>query len=139
MSPEQIFKDLGIEPIRAVEYMGYLDLSTDELAIPQRYAKFEAVLHYLKAFPEDTQKFLIKKATYNKTADKLNCMFEYTHLLIDKKHYENERTKIKEQKSAITASAGMTDLKELFEIGRKEYEIESKLQLNREEIELYHR
>lgn len=135
MSHEQIFNDLGIDPIRAVEFMGYLDLSVDDMGVPQRYSKFEAVLHYLKSFPDDTQRFLIKKATYNKTADKLNCMFEYVHLLKEKAFYESEGAKLEEQRTAIESSG---DLEKQWEHAKMEAINNQKIQSLQSEIEIYH-
>jgi hypothetical protein len=135
MQNEQLLKELGISPLLAVDLLYHLDLNIDDINIPQNFVKLQSVIDFLKGYPEDTQRFLIKKATMGKQ-DKLKCMYEYSLILKDKKRYEDISEKIQKEKSAVELSG---DLSKLNELEQRETEVETRLKLIAEEIEIYHK
>lgn len=135
MNTEQIFQELGLNPIMAVTLMENLDLTAEHLNDPYVFNKLQTVIDFLKDYPEDTQRFLLRKATFGKQ-DKLKVFHEYTHLLKEKKYREEVAEKLKTEKSAVEAT---NDPFKIAEIDVKEKENLSKIQSLREEIEIYHK
>lgn len=88
MNVETIFNDLGINAIKASEMLEMFGLTVDDIGIPQNFTKLQSVIKYLSQYPDDTQRFLINKATRGKAVDKLSHMFEYTLILKDKSTHE---------------------------------------------------
>lgn len=101
MDREAIFQDLNIDVITGVQVLDMLDVTTDELVIPQRFSRLKSVINFLKQFPEDTQRLLINKSVRSKAVDKLNHFFEYTVLLKQKGEYEEMLKNIENEKSVI--------------------------------------
>jgi len=98
---EALFNDLGINAILGSQLIEWLNLSIDEINIPSRFSKLQNVIDYLKQFPDDTQRFIVNKATRGKMVDKLDHLNEYTHLLQKRESVNSELEKIKSERSAI--------------------------------------
>lgn len=129
MRNEQLITELGINPILAVTIMENLDLSTDDINIPQNFAKLQHVINFLKDYSEDAQRFIIRKATFGKQ-NKLKCMDEYCDLLKEKSSLESNLEKIKKEQSAVGISGHFM---------QQEVEINNRLNALKEEIEIYHK
>lgn len=134
MNPESTLAQLGITPMNAVMLMETLGVGMDELVSPQRMAKLQAVIDFFKQFPEDTQRFMINKAVRGKTVDKLDHMFEYVHLLEDKMNNESLLDGIIKEKSMID---GSNDVFRMQEVAQRESEVLNKIDLLKQEIEIY--
>lgn len=132
---ESLFNELGISPLLATKIMYDFDLLPEHLSDPIVFSKLQSIVDFLKQYPEDTQRFLIKKATLNKQ-DKLKVMHEYTKLLSDRLLHEKIAKELEKEKSVIGFTNDMNKIKEIFD---KETQNNNKLQFLREEIELYHK
>ena len=132
---ESLFNELGISPLLATKIMYDFDLLPEHLNDPIVFSKLQSIVDFLKQYPEDTQRFLIKKATLNKQ-DKLKVMHEYTKLLSDRLLHEKIAKELEKEKSVIGFTNDMNKIKEIFD---KETQNNNKLQFLREEIELYHK
>ena len=132
MNVETVFNDLGVNAIKASEMLDMFGLSVEELNIPQVFTKLQSVIGYLSQFPEDTQRFLINKATRGKMIDKLGHMFEYSMILKEKEANE----KLLEQKTKEISALGMLDSSFLQE---EKKGIEVKLNLLHEELEVFNK
>lgn len=84
MEVASAFSDLGVDAVTGTLLMESLGLSPDELKSPERFHKLKATIEFLKDYSEDTQRFLINKATRGKLVDKLDHMFGYTNILKEK-------------------------------------------------------
>jgi hypothetical protein len=127
-----MFQDLGVNALTGVNLLEWLDVAPEELAFPQRFSKLQAVIEFLNPFPEDTQRFLINKATLGKQVDKLEHMFEYTALLQRKYGYEQSLKKIEHEKSVLGFDPSLMDEVQLREDG-----VKKDLDLLLAEIRLY--
>lgn len=107
MNAETIFNDLGTNAVKASEIMDILGITIDDIGIPQTFTKLQSVIKYLSQYPDDTQRFLINKATRGKPIDKLSHMFEYTLILKDKEQYD----KLLEQKNKELSVIGNDSIK----------------------------
>ena len=128
------FQELGISAVLGTELLDTLGLSTDDIQIPQRFSKFQSVIHFLKQFPEDTQRFLINKATRGKTVDKLEHFYDYTNLLREKAEYEKVLDRLEKDFSVIEMS---DDLLHITEVQVKLSDTKQKLGILKEEQEIY--
>lgn len=132
---QETFNDLGTNAIVATNLMNLLGLYPDDLSDPQRFARFQVVIDYLKQFPEDTQRFLITKATRGKLVDKLDHVFEYTNLLKEK--YAQEQT-LEDMKKELSVLEATHDPK-FFILSQQKEEMESQIGRTLEEISCYER
>lgn len=128
---ETNFNDLGINAIQGVELLGSLGLTTDDLEFPQVFSKLQSVVKYLSNFPEDTQRFLINKATRGKMVDKLGHMFEYTQILKEKERYEREMESAIQELSALGVN---NDFGKVSELEVKKGVIGQRLDMLKEEL-----
>lgn len=135
MNIESAFNDLGVNAIKATEMLESLGISVHELNIPSVFIKLQSVVDYLKNFPEDTQRFLINKATRGKTIDKLSHMFEYTMILKEKEFNEKELEKTSKEISAV----GFNDVPKMNELSEKKNQINTKLTSLHEELEVFNK
>lgn len=135
MNIEQIFNQIGISPLRAVDLMESLDISVDHLGDPYIISKLESIIKFMKNYDDDSQRFLIKKATFGKQ-DKLKVMTEYIRLIDQKNFFEKSAKEIEIEKSNLKDS---DDLLKVREIQEREAKNNAKLSLLKEEIELYHK
>jgi hypothetical protein len=133
-NPEQLFNDLNVDVITGVELMEALNIGVDEIGFPQRFHRLQEVVGYLKQFPIDTQRYLIRKACYGKQVDKLDHMFEYTNLLKNKYEIEQNLGKIKAEKSAVG-----NDMGKAIAIAQVEKETEEHLARVNDEVQIYER
>lgn len=101
ISPEQSFNDLGIDAITGTQMMDWLSLSKIDLGDPTRFSRLKEIIDYFKQFPEDTQRFLIVRATRNKTVDRLTHVWEYAQLLNRRKGYEDMLQLIEKERSVL--------------------------------------
>lgn len=136
MNIERSFEDLGIDAVTGVRLMDVLNVSPHELALPQRFSRLSTIIDYLKLFSEDTQRFLINKATRGKPIDKLDHMFEYVDLLKQKTHYDQVLEDAKAKVSALEMSG---DSSELSQAQVDKEVAEQSLRAICEEIILYER
>ena len=134
MNTERVFEDLGIDAITGVEIMDQLSIVPDELQSPRRFAQLKEVINYLKQFPQDTQRFLINKATRGKLVDKLQHLHEYTHLLTRKSFYEQELEKLSKERSAVEQAGDPILLKD---IATRDMANREQLNFIQEEIGIY--
>lgn len=135
MNIEQIFNQIGINPVRAVWLMETLDLNTDNLSDPKVISRLEDIVSFMKNYDEDSQNFFIKKAVFGKQ-DKLKVLTEYIKLVEQKKIYEKISEEIENSKDEVFSS---NDEFKIREIQNKESANNAKLSLLKEEIELYHK
>lgn len=134
MDIERKFNDLNIDAITGVRLLELLDLSADELALPQRFNQFKDVISYLKQFPEDTQRFIVNKSTRSKAVDKLSHIFEYINILKEKEYTEGLFENTKKEKSVLETS---TDEFEKQEVEDRYKELETKINTLKDELFLY--
>ncbi len=134
MNPERAFEDLGIDAVTGVSVMEMLGVSTDELSIPQRFSRLKEVINYFKQFPEDTQRFLIRKATAGKLVDKLDHLYEYTHLLQRKSHYEETLKGLDKERSAIETTGDEVLLRD---VAQRSLDNSQQLDFIKQEIGIY--
>lgn len=138
MNTDQLFQELGINPLIATKLMGYLDLNTGDLNDPFNFSKIQDVVDFLKQYPEDDQRFMIRKVTIGKQ-DKLKVMHEYTQILKDKAFHENTIAKIREEKRNMAFQEGGPDLEKVKSLDEQEVYSKSKLNQVKEELEFYHK
>lgn len=131
---DQKLNDLGIDAITGISLMDQLDMNPDDLAIPQRFSRLKEVIGFFKQFPEDTQRFLITKATRGKAVDKLNHIFEYTKLLTKRSEYEDILQGIDKEKSAL---GFMIDPIKAQAIAERSVETRTSLEMVSDEIKVY--
>lgn len=131
---ETAFNELGVDAITGVELMDWLGVSSFDFSDSSRFSKFHTVIDYLKGFPTDTRRFLVRRATNNKNVDKLQHMWEYTELLKNKRSIEESLEKIRIESSALGS-----DSDPVIRMAHAQKEIESKDALNKvsTEIRLY--
>lgn len=134
VNAETIFNDLGINALVASEMLGMFDLTVDDLNIPETFTKLQSVINYINKFPEDTQRFLINKATRGKNVDKLDHMFRYTLILKDKEINEKLLDNTSKEISAISNGG---DIKKVTELQTKKSVIETNIKLLNEEMEIF--
>jgi len=135
MNNSQLFNDLGISPISAISIMESLDLSTEDLSFPQNFVKLKHVIDFLKDYSEDTQRFLIRKATLNKQ-NKLKCMDEYCDLLSKIKDNDSILGKIKDELEVVLIS---NDEDKIKEVKLREEAAYKQSRFLRDEIAIYHK
>jgi hypothetical protein len=133
LNTQEIFNDLGVNAIVATNLMDLLGLYPNDFYDPQRFSRFQVVVDYLKQFPDDTQRFIITKATRGKLVDKLDHVFEYTNLLKQKFAQEEALENIKKEISVLEATGDpkieMTRL--------QEEEMDRQIERTLEEIKIY--
>lgn len=134
MNIEEKINDLGVNAITGVRLLELLDISTDELQIPQRFSKIQDIIKFLSQYSEDTQQFLINKATRGKQVDKLQHFHEYIHLLKKKAEINDILDKVLDEKNIIEATG---DTNKLQEIANKEVELRMQSDNIGAEIRLY--
>jgi hypothetical protein len=131
---ETAFDDAGVNAIVGVKFLDLLGLSNGDLQIPGRFSRFQDVISYMKKFPEDTQRFLVTKATRGKMVDKLNHVWEYVNLLKEKEGLDRELAITQEKISGLD---GMGDLNQLQDEIALESELMSKVESLKAEIKIY--
>lgn len=136
MNIETALGDLGVDAVTGVLLLDLLDMTPMELEAPQRFQRLKVVIDYLKQFPEDTQRFLVAKATRGKMVDRLNHMYEYVHLLSKKDSLEKSIADIDKERSAVELS---NDPLLQTEVARRSLEVRTALDHIKEEISLYER
>lgn len=136
MNPEAAFGDLGIDAVTGTLFLDLLDMSPDEFASPERFSKLRSVIDYLKQFPEDTQRFLVTKATRGKYVDRLDHMFEYTSLLKAKEEKEKALAGL-ERESSATEHVDDPFLK--VDLAKRSIDTREALKEIKEEIAIYER
>lgn len=136
MSLESSFDQLGVDILTATRLMEILDMSPEEFQSPSRFSKLQSVISYLKQFPEDTQRFLITRATRGKNVDRLNHIYEYTSLLREKEEREQHIASIDKERSAIELSA---DPILQTEVAHRALDARQALNHVKEEIAIYER
>jgi hypothetical protein len=136
MDPESAFNDLGVNAVTGTRLMEMLDVTMTDLIDPQRFSRLRSITEFLSQFPEDTQRFLVNKATRSKNLDKLTHMFEYSELLKERAKAEESLKSCVEEMSMVL-SAG--DMDRHMELASKKPSIEKRLADVTEEIDLYHR
>ncbi len=135
MNVETAINDLGVNAVQAVTMMDLLGITPDDFINPTRFARFQVVVDYLKQFPDDTQRFLITKATRGKMVDRLDHIFEYTNLLKQKFAQEETLDSIKKELSVLEATG---DPK--IELTRHQKdEMDRQIDLITQEISIYER
>lgn len=134
MNAENAFNSAGVDPISGVQLMATLGMSNDDLIIPQRFQKFQEILSFFSKFSEDTQRFLVSKATRGKMVDKLDHIFEYTQLLKQKEGYESELRNLGMENSAVEMHG---DSMLMSELSHRAMDIRQRLSNVREEIDIY--
>lgn len=102
---EAAFNGLGIDAVTGVELMDWLGLTPVDLGNPSRFSRLQQVIDYLKQFPEDTQRYLVTRATKGKMVDKLNHMWEYTQILKNKEYVQKLIDATKKEKEALGENA----------------------------------
>jgi len=115
MNTEEKFNELGVDAVTGVQLMDWMSLSQFDIADPQRFTRLQEIIDYLKKFPSDTQRFLVRKVTGTKNVDKLQLMWEYTSLLRKKESYEKEIGEIRSEGTAIGQKGDPILLKNLAE------------------------
>ncbi len=128
--------DLGVDAITGVKVLNLLDISTDELQIPQRFSKLQDIIKFLSQYSEDTQRFLINKATRGKQLDKQQHFHEYMQLLQKKAVVNDVLDHVLDEKDIIEATGDATKLQEL---ANREVELRMQSDNLAEEINLYER
>lgn len=136
MNFESTLAHLGINAITGVRVLDLLDISTDDIQIPQNLSKVKDIIDFLKQYPEDTQRFLINKATRGKPVEKLKHFHEYTQLLQKKAELEKELEMIGDEKDIVEATG---DVAKLQEVANREVQIKMLSDTMAEEITLYER
>jgi hypothetical protein len=131
---ETTFNDLGVSAILGTQLLGWLNLSLEDLAIPSRFTKLQGCIDYLKQFPDDTQRFLINKATRGKAVDKLDHLYEYTNLLKEKTSIE---ANLKANASELSVISGSQDMMKISELTSKVDSLQTNLRHINEEITIY--
>ena len=134
MNIESSLNQLGINAITGVRILELLDISTDELQFPQRFAKVRDIIDFLKPLSEDTQRFFINKATRGKQIDKLQHFHEYIHLLKNKSSLTKQLDKVSNEKGLVEASGDIVKLQEI--LGR-EFDLQKEVNTLDSEINLY--
>lgn len=117
-----------------VNLLEWLDISPEELSFAERFSKLQSVVGYLSSFNEDTQRFLVNKATRGKQVDKLEHMFQYTLLLRRKSEYEQVAEDIKREESVVAF-----DPIKMEEITLRKKELDSEIQKTLEELYFFER
>lgn len=135
MNTEQIFNQIGINPLKAVSLMENLDISIEQLNDPYVIYRLESIVDFLKNYDDDSQSFFIKKATLGKQ-DKLKVLSEYIKLIEKRNFFEKVSDEINREKESNLNS---NDLLKMKEIQEKESANNARLSLLKEEIELYHK
>lgn len=130
----QIIEDLGSNPITTVKILDWLGLDIAELSIPSRFAKLEYVLDFLSQFPEDTQRFLITKSTRGKAVDKLDHVFEYSHLVTSKMNLENELEMASKEFDQVSI---IGDSERINQLNNQKLQVTEALSRLNREIEIY--
>lgn len=131
---ESTLNQLNVNAITGVSLMNMLGIGLDELSDPRRFAQLEQVIAFLKQFPDDTQRFLVSKATAGKQVDKLSHMFEYTNLLKNKEGQEKVIDGIIKEKSALEMS---NDTFRIQEVASQEEAALQTLARLKDEIAIY--
>lgn len=132
INTESKFNELGIDAISGVNLMEWLGVSSFDLGDPVRFTKFKDIIGYMKQFPVDTQRYLVRRAVNNKNVDKLNHVFEYTELLKNKKAIEEALERISAEASALGP-----DSDPVLRIANGHKELEAKHALDSVAKELY--
>lgn len=134
MNPESAFNELGVDAVTGSLLMEVLGVTTAELQIPRRFEQLKAVINYLKDFPEDTQRYLINKATRGKMVDKLEHMAEYTNLLKQRTFNQDILKKIDDERSATAGNSEPTIERE---IAQRALDVRATIGKLSDEISLY--
>lgn len=132
MNAEQAFNDLGIDAITGVELMDRLQLSVEELIIPQRFHRLRDVINYFKHLPEDTRSFLLNKTLTGKNVDKLDHVWGYTQLLSTKRDTETSLQGIERELSAVESDETLK-----VEVAQRHKTVRERLERLKEEISIY--
>lgn len=133
-STEQKFNDLGIDAVTGVEMMEWLGVSPVDLSDPLRFSRLHEIINYFKQFPEDTQRYLVRKAVNGKNVDRLQHVWEYTSLLKKKDAAEKGIEKIKSEASAVGDDA---DEYILSNLAQREHFLREDLKGVKKELDIY--
>lgn len=106
MSVSESFNRLGINAIKGSEMMSMLNISPEELSIPQRFQQFKEVFDYLQDF--ENYRYVINKITRGKDVDRLEHTHSYITLAKEREFLSRQKEAMEEQ---ITKSEalGATD------------------------------
>lgn len=134
MNIETAFNDLGVNAIVGTEMLDLLGLHTQDLQIPQRFARFQAVIEYFKDLPEDTRRFLVTKATRGKPVNRIDHVFEYVNLLKEKTGYLNQ---LKDTEEKLDKLKAVGDFESATELEVLKQMLNKKVEDIQETIEIY--
>lgn len=101
MNPNEAFTDLNIDAVTGERMMSMLGIGVHDLSIPSRFSKLKSIIGIFKNFSDDTQRFLISRATTGKNVDRLEYMYEYSNLLENKLGLEKELQDFQKETSAL--------------------------------------
>lgn len=134
ITSSQIIENLGSNPINTAKILDWLSLDISEISIPARFAKLQYVMGFLAKFPEDTQRFLVNKATRGKLVDKLDHLFEYSHLIEEKTENQNNLNDLDKELELVM---NVGDLQRVEELQSLKGSVTNKLVELEKEITLY--
>ena len=136
MNPEQVMNQLGVNAITGTRLLDLLDISMDDLRIPQTFSKVQDIINFLAPLSEDTQRFMIQRATAGKMVDKVKHFHEYIQLV-------QKNSSLQEQYEALNAERrlveGMTTPEETELFESKKQGLEKNIQDVLEEMGIYER
>lgn len=101
MNTQSQMDQLGINAVLGVKLYDLFGLTPDDLHAPGRFNKLQDVISFLKQYPEDTQRFMVKKVVGTKNVDKLQYFHEYCDLMGKFSATENERKLLEQSKPNI--------------------------------------
>lgn len=134
MNPEQAFDTMGVDAITGVKIMNFLDLSMDEMRIPQNLYKMQDIIKFLKPLSEDTQRFLIERSVSGKPVDKLKYFHEYIQLLDRKESLRKDLENISRETGITEVTGEVARMNNLIERSK---EVKSNLDQTEETIKIY--
>lgn len=119
----RIFEDAGVDAIKGSQIMDLLDLSLEELNIPQRFNRFVEIADFMKNYSNFPH--VIRKICIGKDVDRLSHVWTYTQLAKNREQAKFDFAEIKKQYKEDKS------LKDKYE------EIEKTLNEVESEMELY--
>lgn len=135
MSALEQLQDIGINPITATSLMRRLNISSDELTLPEVFSRFQEVAKYFSAF--ENADYVISKVTWRKTDDPLQKLYEFVGIQKKKAFVEEQLDKI-ESEINLVSNVPDNELK-MLELSQRKEELNVELLQTINESKLYER
>lgn len=135
MSILETLNDIGINPVVATSLMKKLNLSPDELDIPEYFNMFKDVAQFFSKY--ENAAYVISKVTYRHTDNMLQKLYEYVDIQKRREQTEKEMSSIDGEIKILGTIPEAQEMKEV--LAKKKLDKMVELNQINKEVQMYER